>query len=78
MQLKKCQETPRNSEVTLKAKQGQHQQDRRASLEGKGRYEGWESARERVRSPLTIRSLRLFFILNYINLHYPTSTIAPN
>ena len=24
MQLKKCQETPRNSEVTLKAKQGQH------------------------------------------------------
>ena len=40
MQLKKCQETPRNSEVTLKAKQGQHQQDRRASLKGKGWYEG--------------------------------------
>ena len=39
--------------------QGQHQQDRGICLEGKGRYEGWDSARERVRSSLTLRSLRL-------------------
>ena len=44
-------------------KQGQHQQDRRASLRGKGWYEGWDSARERVRSSLTLRSLRLVLIL---------------
>ena len=46
--------------------------------EGEGTLQkGWDSARERVRSSLTLWSLRLVLILILrVNLRYPTSTIA--
>ena len=73
MQLKKM---PRNSKVSLKTALVRTTSTRSKSiLKEKGRYEGWDSARERVRSPLTLRCLRLDLDLGQLalsDLHYCT------